>query len=108
MAVPETSPPVRVAQNNMHMIAQTLIPGDGIHKSVTGHFRHASTSDIVLAKGTSLALTSASDHGNLKTQLQQPVHANIIDVQVLHGEGPEQVSNILVTLQRLTTTKARR
>ena len=82
MAVPETSPPVRVAQNNMHMIAQTLLPGDGIHKSVTGHFRHASTSDIVLATGTSLALTYVRDDGSLKTQIQQPVHANILDMQV--------------------------
>ena len=101
MAVPETSPPVRVAQNTMHMLAQTLVPGDGIHRAVRGNFRHVSSSEVVLAKGTSLALASTTDDGVVKTRHRQPVHATILDLQVLrgcHSQGAEQVSIEVVTL----------
>ena len=95
MAVPETSPPVPVVHNSMQMLAQTLVPGDGIHRAVTGHFRHAHTDDIALAKGSWLNLASANEDGTLTTHLQQPVHATVLDLQVLrapHREGQDPVS----------------
>ena len=94
MAVPESSPPVRVIQNNMRMLAQTVVQGDGIHRAVSGRFRHPNTSDVLLAKETSLVLASASNEGELTVHHQQPVHGTILDIQILHAQqqaSPPQV-----------------
>ena len=82
MAVPESCPPVRVARNTMRMIAQTVIQGEGIHRSVVGRFRQSSNIDVLLAKETSLVLACPNEQGELVTQHTQPVHGTVLDVQV--------------------------
>lgn len=86
MAVPESTPPARVAHNNMRMLAQTVVQGDGVHRAVVGRFRSPTSSDVLLAKETSLVLASANDEGDLTTHHTQPVHATILNLQVLHAK----------------------
>lgn len=99
MAVPETSPPVPVAQNLMHMLAQTLVPGDAVHRAVKGHFRQRSVLDIVLAREASLALASTNEEGTLTTHHQQPVHATVLDLHTLHGSGRGHVQKVPLVLR---------
>jgi len=99
MAVPETSPPVRVVHNNMQMLAQTVVKVDGIHRAVVGRFRHPNTSDVLLAKETSLVLASASDEGTLTTHHTQPLHATILNLQVLRAQQQTTASQVTLHLQ---------
>ncbi len=100
MAVPESSPPVRVAHNSMQMLAQTVVQGDGVHRAVVGRFRHPNTSDILLAKETSLVLVSASEEGDLTTHHTQPVYGTILDLQVVHAAQQANTAQVaLIALQ---------
>ena len=99
MAVPETSPPVRVAHNSMQMLAQTVVKVDGIHRAVVGRFRHPNTSDVLLAKETSLVLASANDEGSLTTHHTQPLHATILNLQVLRAQQQATSSQVALHLQ---------
>jgi len=99
MAVPETSPPVRVVHNNMQMLAQTVVKVDGIHRAVVGRFRHPNTSDVLLAKETSLVLASASDEGTLTTHHTQPLHATILNLEVLRAQQQTTASQVTLHLQ---------
>lgn len=83
MAVPESSPPVRVARNTMRMVAQTVVPGEGLHRGVVGRFRHLSNRDVLLAKETSLVLACPNEEGELVTQHTQPVHGTVLDVKLV-------------------------
>ena len=94
MAVPETSPPVRVVHNSMQMLAQTVVKVDGIHRAVVGRFRHPNTSDVLLAKETSLVLASANDEGSLTTHHTQPLHATILNLQVLRAQQQTTASQV--------------
>ncbi len=94
MAVPETSPPVRVVHNSMQMLAQTVVKVDGIHRAVVGRFRHPNTSDVLLAKETFLVLASANDEGSLTTHHTQPLHATILNLQVLRAQQQATASQV--------------
>lgn len=94
MAVPETSPPVRVVHNSMQMLAQTVVKVDGIHRAVVGRFRHPNTSDVLLAKETSLVLASANGEGSLTTHHTQPLHATILNLQVLRAQQQTTASQV--------------
>ena len=99
MAVPETSPPVRVVHNSMQMLAQTVVKVDGIHRAVVGHFRHPNSSDVLLAKETSLVLASANEEGSLTTHHTQPLHATILNLQVLRAQQQATASQVALHLQ---------
>ncbi len=100
MAVPETSPPVRVVHNSMQMLAQTVVKVDGIHRAVVGHFRHPNSSDVLLAQETSLVLASTNDEGFLTTHHTQPLHATILNLQVLRAQQQSNASQVALHLQR--------
>lgn len=85
MAVPESSPPVRVARNTMRMVAQTVVQGEGNHRGVVGRFRHSSNRDILLAKETSIVLACPNEEGELVTQHTQPVHGTILDLKLVNA-----------------------
>ncbi|DBA93331.1 TPA: hypothetical protein ACH3X2_003608 [Trebouxia sp. C0005] len=104
MAVPETSPPVRVVHNSMQMLAQTVVKVDGIHRAVVGRFRHPNTSDVLLAKETSLVLASANGEGSLTTHHTQPLHATILNLQVLRAQQQTTASQEVDKLVLLTTS----
>ena len=82
MAVPESCPPVRVVRNTMRMVAQSVVQGEGICRSVVGRFRQSSNRDVLLAKETSLVLACPNEQGQLVTQHTQPVHGTVLDVKV--------------------------
>ena len=85
MAVPESSPPVRVARNTMRMVAQTVVQGEGLHRGVVGRFRQSSNRDILLAKETSLVLACPNEEGELVTQHTQPVHGTVLDLKLVNA-----------------------
>ena len=97
MAVPESSPPVPIAHNSMRLLAETVVQGDGIHRAVVGRFRHPNTSDILLAKETSLVLASANEEDGLITHHTQPVHGTVLDLQVLPAIHPSSHAQVLLT-----------
>ena len=106
MAVPESSPPVRVVHNSMQVLAQTVVKVDGIHRAVVGRFRHPNTSDVLLAKETSLVLASANDQGSLTTLHTQPLHATILNLQVLRAQQQSTASQVALHVQYCCYTAA--
>lgn len=85
MAVPETSPPVPVARNDMRMIAQTVVQSEGVHRGVVGRFRQSRNKEILLAKETSLVLACPTEDGGVLAQHIQPVHGTVLDLKLLHA-----------------------
>ncbi|KAL0053786.1 hypothetical protein WJX82_010771 [Trebouxia sp. C0006] len=78
----------------MQVLAQTVVKVDGIHRAVVGRFRHPNTSDVLLAKETFLVLASANDEGSLTTHHTQPLHATILNLQVLRAQQQATSSQV--------------